>query len=1021
MSINPQTPWHKASYDRFLYDTLPQLLAERLPLVDYQVSADDASAHTCTLAIELSGGVQARYPGIPRPDEAGLFYFAGEPYVVIPLADREELGSAEIDCVGEQLYAYIQACLGQASNGLHWDAEILRAWLPLERWVSEFMQNKAQPLDAMEWFMRVQRLDTTNWLSRHTHLRRLLIPRREKVIAPGQMGRVCPFETPEGPNIGRAFTIAVGAEIRERRLVVVDERPEASLGLSASMLPFLENNDPNRLLMAANMLRQGLPHNQPEPAWVQTGLEPDAPDFWCGHNLLTAFVSWGPGTSEDGILLSESAARRLHDPFPVQVGDKLSNRHGSKGVVSFILPDEHMPHLPDGTPVELVYNFPGLRTRMHLGQVREAVMGHLARQEGAPVIVPPFHAPSPEELRQRLAAAGLPENGMETLTQGKDGPPLERPSAAGWVYWTRLAHLSSDKLRLTLDDARGGAQGSAHAGQMLGEMEFNVLKEMGAVASLHEALNARTTRSTWEAASSFNTPPIFNDLARRLQVAGIRAELEDGRLAFRFAPPDGETLELARPQPHPWLSERPLEAIGVVPEADTTLPGAEFARLAEANQQLARLLSSRAPERLARQAEARLQAALNALFDVLLPPETLAFRERQLFSGRAVIAPSLDLRFDQVGFPESLCWQLFGPQVAGELQDGSSPGPENPRAVQALDALLARSWVLVNRAPTFSSTALLAFHPVRDPGNVIRLNPILCRWMNADFDGDQSAFYLPLSAAAQQEAGELISVAGQLSHNPALVKTLLPPPEVIWGLAWRSLTPAGRSQIAQITGVPEQAFEPLLTQAGLSDLLATLLERHGVDRMLATLQSLTQLGYEAARASGASMSPFIQMDAHMPPAPEGDDPERWEIYAEELAEKVLSSTNYQDVHIGPQLLEARARPWNRHSLPMVVGVRGVVAGVDGEAFIVRHNYAQGFTPEEMFACVAGARQGFAQIHLQSEQMVLESKKRGQPAGLNVLGRARRARRPGIVFARAAASGEVDPLQDLDSRLLAGLA
>ena len=70
------------------------------------------------------------------------------------------------------------------------------------------------------------------------------------------MGRVCPFETPEGPNIGRAFTIAVGAEIRDRRLVVVDERPEASLGLSASMLPFLEHNDPNRLLMAANMLRQ---------------------------------------------------------------------------------------------------------------------------------------------------------------------------------------------------------------------------------------------------------------------------------------------------------------------------------------------------------------------------------------------------------------------------------------------------------------------------------------------------------------------------------------------------------------------------------------------------------------------------------------------------------------------------------------------------------------------------------------------------------------------------------------------
>lgn len=264
-------------------------------------------------------------------------------------------------CVGEHLYDYIYARLGQASNGLVWDEDILRAWFPLERWVDEFMHNQTQ--ESSNWFIRVQQLDDTNWLSRHTHLRRLLIPNREKVVAAGQMGRVCPFETPEGPNIGRAFTIAIGAEIRDRRLVVVDERPEASLGLSASMLPFLENNDPNRLLMAANMLRQGIPQNQPEPAWVQTGLEPDAPDFWCGHNLLTAFVSWGPATSEDGIILSESAARRMNDPFPVEPGDKFSNRHGSKGVISYILPDDQMPHLPDGTPVELVYNFPGLRTR----------------------------------------------------------------------------------------------------------------------------------------------------------------------------------------------------------------------------------------------------------------------------------------------------------------------------------------------------------------------------------------------------------------------------------------------------------------------------------------------------------------------------------------------------------------------------------------------------------------------------------------------------------------------------------
>lgn len=1014
MSIQAKTPWHKASYDRFLSDSLPQLLAESLPLANYQATPNAPDEHTCTVLVELTGGVQVSYPSIPYPDDAGLFYLDGCPHVVIPLASCEELERAEIACVGEQLYTHIQQRLGQASNGLEWDAEVLRAWLPLDRWVDEFMQNKGASSEAQSWFIRVQALDDTNWLSRHTHLRRLLIPNREKVVASGQMGLVCPFETPEGPNIGRAFTIAVGAEVRDRRLVVVDGRPEASLGLSASMLPFLEHNDPNRLLMAANMLRQGIPSSQPEPAWVQTGLEPDAPDFWCGHNLLTAFVSWGPGTSEDGILLSASAARRMHIPFPVEPGDKFSNRHGSKGVVSYILPDEQMPHLPDGTAVELVYNFPGLRTRMHLGQVREAVMGRLARLEGAPVIAPPFHAPKPEELRQRLVAAGLPETGMETLTLGKNGPALERPSAVGWVYWSRLHHLAKDKLKLTLDDA-------GSAGQMLGEMEFGVLKALGANALQREALNVRSTRGAQTAGRTPAVSPMFANLERRLRLAGIQAELEtagNGRLVFRFAPPEGQTLKLARPQPHPWLSERLLEAVGV--PADGELPGDEFARLAAANDNLGRVLSSRAPESLVRKAEARLQEALGSFFAALLPPETLRFQERQLFSGRAVLAPGVGLRLDQVGLPEEVCWKLFGPQVAAGLPGETPLDPQDPQALQALDALLARSWMLVNRAPSLSPTALLAFHPVRDPGRVLRLNPILCRWMNADFDGDQVAFHLPLSPAAQQEAQELLSVAGQLAHNPSLAKTLLPPSEAIWGLAARSLTPQGRGEIAKIAGVQAQALEPFLTQAGLVDLMGMILERDGVARLLETFQALSQVGYTAAQVSGASLSPFIRLNEKLPPAPMGDDPQRWEIYAEELAEKILSAAAYQDVHIGPQLLDAHARAWSQRSLVMVVGVRGVVTTVDGQPFIVRHNYAEGFTPEEMYACVVGARQGFAQIHLQNEQMIQEARKIGEPAGLNVLERARRARHPGIVFARAAANGEVDRLEDAGSRLLVGL-
>ena len=208
---------------------------------------------------------------------------------------------------------------------------------------------------------------------------------------------------PEGPNIGRVLTIAQGAEIREQRLVVVDDRPEATLGLSASAIPLLEHDDANRALMGANMLRQWVPQSTPEPALVQTGLEPDADDFWAGRNLLTAFVSWGADTFDDGILVSESCARRFDAPYALEPGDKLSNRHGTKGVVSRVLPDAQMPHLPDGTPVDLVYNFFGLHVRMNFGQVREAVLGTIARRRGEPVLAPPFGAPSAERAA-RLAA-----------------------------------------------------------------------------------------------------------------------------------------------------------------------------------------------------------------------------------------------------------------------------------------------------------------------------------------------------------------------------------------------------------------------------------------------------------------------------------------------------------------------------------------------------------------------------------------------------------------------------------------
>lgn len=1012
MSTNPSigytlcAPWHKTSFNKFLQERLPELLAERLPLVGYR--AEPTGRYACRVAVTLastSGDAEIEYTDLPQPDEDGLFEINGEPTVVVPVASTEELDVAEIRCVGEQLYNYIEERLGQApTNGLPWDAELARAWLPLDLWVQEFMSDVAQ------------RFEATNWVSRQVHLRSIHIPDREKVIAPGQFGRVCPFVTPEGSNIGRILRVAVGAEIREGRLVIVDERPEAGLGLTASMIPFLEHDDPMHLLMGTNMMRQWVVQSTPEPALVQTGSEPDVPGFWVGRNLLTAFVSWGADTTWDGIVISGSAAQRFDTPYPIEPGDKMSNRHGVKGVVSRILPDDEMPHLPDGTPMDLVFNFVGMHVRMNFGQVMEAVMGRVARLEGEPAIVPPFHAPSRDELRERLAQTGLPQAGMETLTLGRDGPTLERPSTVGWVYWGRLFHLARNKVMASADPQQRG--------QMQGDLENYALSDVGAYENLREYLNTRAVRradadtlAARVAAGPVEqaAPPtaVFSNLVERLQAAGIGAALENDRLTFGFKSPQGDKLTLAQPIPYPWLRERELTEIGAYPALD------EYPPLVEANDRLARMLDSQAPEKLAQDAVAQLKARVQAFFDALLRPDHLRFRERQLFSGRAVIAPGADLRFDQVGLADEIAWALFAPLVIRKLGDEEAVRARSERAAQVLDEMMAHSWIIVNRAPTLSPTALIAFHPVRDPDSVIRLHPLVCEWLTADFDGDQVAVMLPITEAAQTEAGERLSVAGHLARDPELIKSLLPPPDALWGLASLNLTEAGRCEITRIMRSEAIAANEPIMQTILTEAMQEMLARDGVEAALSALEQLTRRGFEAVKASGASISPFIGESVQRPPEPERDDPELWAAYQEELAEQVLSRTDYENPDLGPQLIAVRTRERGRQHLPVLIGPK-VVRDVRDEPVAVRHGYAEGLTSDEVYACAAGARRGLARLVDEMEQMWTSTRDHGTPTTFTVLARARRANRPGVVFARAAASGEVDPLTDVSSRLLVGL-
>jgi len=936
---------------------------------------------------------------------------------------------AEVRCAGEQLYDYIIERLGQAPARLPWDEALARAWLPLDTWAREFLTpaegDSAAHISSAQW------LDQTNWLAIRTHLRRIAVPQRQRLFTPGQIGRICPFEIPEGPNMGYIYTIAAGAAIRDGRLVVLDERPAATLGLSASMIPFLEHNDVPRLLMGANMRRQWLPPPDPEPALVQTGNEPDVRELWCGRNLLTAFISWDGDTFEDGIAISESCARRLGYPQPVEPGDKFSNRHGTKGVISRILPDEQMPHLDDGTPVELIYSVMGVPSRLTYGQLREAVMGRIARAEGRPAIVPPFGSPSADALRERLERAGLPADGLETLTQGRNGPSMARPSTVGWVYWGKLIHVASDKLGVWTGEPDGTQQSPAEetpsaGGRRQGEKEYYALRGAGAIQTIVEHYNTRAagrpdagTLAARLAAGPVEQAgpptPMFAGLVRRLAAAGIRADLDGQRLALSFAPPTGDVLRLARPIAHPWLPERLLDTIGALPELS------EYAALAEANARLSRLSDNQAPTPLAQQARTNLEARVGALFEALLRPEHLRFEQRTLFSARAVVAPSSDLPIGRVGLADEIAWTLFGPLLARELGDTAAVRVRDERAAQALDTLMERSWVIVHSATWVAPQAFLAFRPLRIPERVVRLPLLACSLMNTDFDGDQLALFLPITEAGQCEAAERLTVAAHLAHDPGLLEEIHPRMDALLGLALLSLTPEGRAEIDQLAGTPVAAPDGFVTRWTVADAMRAAMDHGGVAAALALSERLMRRGFEVARTSGASIGPFVGAEFPYPPAPQSHDPATWDGYVQELIERIAAYADFSNDFGGLVLMAKSGARANLRLLAWAIGARGVVADADGKQVAVRHGYRDGLEPGELFALIPSTRVNMHSLVNDLERLGRELRERtGPPRGYGALARAMRSPRPGVVFALAAAAGEVDPLVDLDSRLFVGL-
>ena len=227
----------------------------------------------------------------------------------------------------------------------------------------------------------------------------------------------------------------------------------------------------------------------------------------------------------------------------ISIGDKLSGRHGNKGVISTVLPEEDMPYTADGTPVDIILSPLGVPSRMNLGQILEIHLGMAANTLGYQAIVPSFLGAKHEEIKDELKKAGFPENGKLKLFDGRTGESFGQDIAVGYMYMLKLHHMVEDKIHMrsigpysliTQQPLGGKAQGG---GQRFGEMEVWALEGYGAAYTLREMLTIKSDdilgRSQTfdfiiknEPIKAPNSPASFNVMLNYLRGLALDVKLE---------------------------------------------------------------------------------------------------------------------------------------------------------------------------------------------------------------------------------------------------------------------------------------------------------------------------------------------------------------------------------------------------------------------------------------------------------------------------------------------------------------
>lgn len=249
---------------------------------------------------------------------------------------------------------------------------------------------------------------------------------------------------------------------------------------------------------------------------------------------------------ENGDKLESGIIKRIHIEVAqlrnVSVGDKLAGRHGNKGVISRILPEEDMPYTKDGQPVDIILTPLGVPSRMNLGQILEMHLGLAANTLNYQAIVPPFFGATGEEIKDELERAGFPRSGKMILHDGRTGEAFNQPIAVGYMYILKLHHMVEDKIHMrsigpysliTQQPLGGKAQGG---GQRFGEMEVWALLGYGSAHTLREMLTIKSDDIIGRSAAfdaivrgekirELNTPASFNVLLSNLRGLALDVEL----------------------------------------------------------------------------------------------------------------------------------------------------------------------------------------------------------------------------------------------------------------------------------------------------------------------------------------------------------------------------------------------------------------------------------------------------------------------------------------------------------------